>query len=69
MRCPIRPSCRDLNNEELMYEAQSGFDKDFATSLNHYPDSLEALGKTKEAAAARARAKEIQDRIDRNSGK
>jgi tetratricopeptide (TPR) repeat protein len=38
-------------------------------SLNNYADCLEALGKTKEAAAARARAKKIQDRIDRKSGK
>ena len=37
--------------------------------LNNYADSIEALGKTKEAAAARARAKKIQDRIDRKSGK
>ena len=40
-----------------------------ATSLNNSADCLEALGKTKEAAAARARAKNIQDRIDRQSGK
>ena len=38
-------------------------------SLNNYAACLEALGKTKEAAAARARAKKIQDRIDRKSGK
>ena len=38
-------------------------------SLNNYADCLEALGKTKEAAAARARAKKIQDRIDCKSGK
>ena len=37
--------------------------------LNDYVGCLEALGKTKEAAAARARAKKIQDRIDRKSGK
>ena len=38
-----------------------------ATSLNNYADCLEALGKTKEAAAARARAKKIKDQIDRKS--
>jgi len=38
-------------------------------SLNDLIPCLEALGKTKEAAAARARAKKIQDRIDRKSGK
>ena len=38
-------------------------------SLNGLIPCLEALGKTKEAAAARARAKKIQDRIDRKSGK
>jgi tetratricopeptide (TPR) repeat protein len=42
---------------------------DVAKSLNNYADCLEALGKTKEAAAARARAKKIQDRIDRKSSK
>ena len=51
---------------------EKAFGKDHpyvATSLNNYADCLEALGKTKEAAAARARAKKIQDRIDRKSGK
>ena len=51
---------------------EKAFGKDHpyvATSLNNYADCLEALGKTKEAAAARARAKKIQDRIDRKPGK
>ena len=38
-------------------------------SLNNYADCLEALGKTKEAAVARARVNKIKDRIDRESGK
>ena len=42
---------------------------DIVLSLNGLIPCLEALGKTKEAAAARARAKKIQDRIDRKSGK
>ena len=42
---------------------------DVGILLKNYADCLESLGKTKEAAAARARAKKIQDRIDRKSGK
>ena len=42
---------------------------DVGILLNNYADCLEALDKTNEAAAARARAKKIQDRIDRKSGK
>ena len=42
---------------------------DVGIILDNYADSLEALGKTKEAAAARARAKNIKDQIDRNPGK
>jgi len=42
---------------------------DVGIILNNYADCLEALGKTKEAATARARAKNIQDQIDRKSSK
>jgi len=53
-----------------IYEKALGKDHpSVGISLNNYAACLEALGKTKEAAAARARAKKIQDRIDRNPGK